>query len=175
MSDLTIKAELFAFAAHAAIGQDRKYTGDAYIVHPVAVSALVKLVGGTDEMIAAALLHDVVEDTDIRLCDITASFGYAVADMVSGLTDISKPGDGNRATRKEIDRQHLSIQSPDTKTIKLADLIHNSYSIVKHDPKFAKVYMAEKKLLLEVLTEGNYHLYNKALKIVNNYYKDNKA
>ena len=67
-----------------------------------------------------------------------------MAELVDDLTDVSKPQDGNRATRKELDRQHTAKASPDAKTIKLADLISNSRSIMKDDPNFAKVYMKEK-------------------------------
>ena len=56
---------MFATAAHAAIGQKRKYSGDDYIVHPARVASIVTRHGGTDEMIAAAWLHDTVEDTDV--------------------------------------------------------------------------------------------------------------
>ena len=55
-------------------------------------------------------------------------------------------------------------------TIKLADLIDNSASITKYDPKFAKVYMKEKKDLLEVLDKGDKNLYKKAEKIIGEFY-----
>ena len=66
------------------------------------------------------------------------------------LTDISKPFDGNRKTRKEIDRRHLKFATPTAKTIKLADLIDNSKTIVKYDEKFAPVYMAEKSIIRSI-------------------------
>ena len=62
---MVVEAKMFATAAHAAIGQKRKYSGDDYIVHPQRVAAIVEKHGGTDEMIAAAWLHDTVEDTDV--------------------------------------------------------------------------------------------------------------
>ena len=61
------KARLFATSAHAAVGQKRKYTNEPYIVHPAEVAKLVEDVGGTQEMIAAAWLHDVIEDTQVPL------------------------------------------------------------------------------------------------------------
>jgi hypothetical protein len=76
--------------------------------------------------------------------------------------------DGNRAVRKAIDREHLAKASPAAKTIKLADLISNSRSILQHDPKFAAVYLAEKRLLLEVLKDGDPTLWSQAYAIVNN-------
>ena len=122
-------------------------------------------------MLIAALLHDVVEDTGVSEEDIRTLFGDDVANLVSGLTDVSKPEDGNRETRKRIDREHTAKQGDRCKTIKLADLISNSKSIAQYDKEFAKVYMAEKKLLLEVLKGGNEVLYQTALGIVEDYYK----
>lgn len=163
-------AYAYAEAAHKSVGQKRKYTGECYFSHPKAVASLVQGVGGDDEMIAAAYLHDVVEDTQVELRDILNLFGSRVGMLVEGLTDVSFKSDGSRAERKGIDRAHTSNQPPSTKTIKLADLIHNSYSIERYDTKFAKIYMAEKKLLLEVLKEGNSTLHARASKIVDEYY-----
>ena len=160
------KAFIFAVAAHAAVGQKRKYTGEDYISHPVEVSNIVYGRGCSGEMVAAALLHDVVEDTCITISMIIGEFGSSVATLVEGLTDVSKPEDGNRTVRKEIDRQHTAKQSPACKTIKLADLISNSKSILQHDREFAKVYLKEKKLLLEVLKEGDAVLWEEANRIV---------
>ena len=153
-------------------GQVRKYTGEPYISHPLEVMHIVATITDNIEILAAAVLHDVVEDCDVKREDIKGWFGERVASMVDGLTDVSVPSDGNRKTRKAIDRQHTALQCPDTKTIKLADLISNTQSITAHDPKFAAAYMAEKKLLLEVLTEGNETLYAMASKIVSDYYRD---
>lgn len=166
-------ANYYATAAHNAIGHKRKYTNNPYVDHLSAVACIVATTADVkEEMVAAAWLHDIVEDTQVELKDIYNVFGDSVGLMVKGLTDVSKPSDGNRAVRKEIDRQHLSIQSSDTKTIKLADLIHNSSSIIKYDPNFAKVFIAEKKLLLEVLTEGDEKLHKRATAIVDRYYKE---
>lgn len=167
--DLIDKALCFCRAAHSAVGQKRKYTGEDYYHHPEEVALLVHdtlLERSTDVMIAAALCHDLVEDTGITLEFIERELGEDVAVLVEMLTDVSKPEDGNRAKRKEIDRQHTAKASPEAKTIKLADLISNSRSIVKHDKDFARVYIKEKELLLEVLTEGDATLYAMAKQIV---------
>ncbi len=161
------KAETFATAAHAAVGQLRKYTNEPYIVHPLEVCDLVRNVTDNHKMLAAALLHDVVEDTKIELRDIQKHFGEEVATLVYYLTDISKPSDGNRTARKFIDLEHIAKAPPEAKTIKLADLISNTSTIVKHDPEFAKVYLHEKANLLQVLTEGDSYLYGLALKTLN--------
>lgn len=172
MSPLEKKALKFATEAHQ--GQVRKYTGEPYIKHPIDVAGLVREYAATchESMYCAALLHDTVEDTDTSIEDIKREFGDIVAIFVDGLTDVSKPEDGNRAKRKEIDRQHLAGSLPPIQTIKLADLISNSKSIKDHDPDFAKVYMKEKRLLLEVLTDGDKTLYSMAKKIVDDYFGD---
>ena len=156
------KAEAVAADAHGKKGQVRKYTGEPYIEHPRAVVALVRSVPHDEAMLAAAWLHDTVEDTDLTVADIERMFGTDVATLVDSVTDISRPSDGNRKVRKAIDRDHLAGASPRAKTIKLADLIDNSRSIVERDPDFAKVYLAEKRELLAVLTDGDETLLNQA-------------
>lgn len=164
------KAKLFAWEAHDSIGHRRKYVDAPYAVHLEAVADLVAEVTSDPEVIAAAWLHDVVEDTPATLADIEREFGARVAALVADLTDVSVPADGNRETRKTKDRQHTATASPEAKTVKLADLIDNSRSIMQHDPGFAKVYMREKRLLLEVLQEGHPVLYARAAKIIEAYY-----
>jgi (p)ppGpp synthase/HD superfamily hydrolase len=166
-SDLESRARLFATAAHAAIGQKRKYTGENYVNHPAAVAEIVRSVPHTESMLAAAWLHDVVEDTAVTIDELRREFGPVVAMLVSDLTDVSCPADGNRAARKAIDRPHTANAIPPSQTIKLADLIDNTRSIVQYDPDFAKVYLAEKALLLEVLREGDPTLWAQADELVN--------
>ncbi len=156
------RARIFATAAHAAVGQTRKYTGEPYVVHPIEVSEIVASVGGTDAMVAAALLHDVLEDTGVTFDVLEAEFGSEVAELVLWLTDVSKPEDGNRSTRKALDRQHSAAAPAEAQTIKVADLISNTRSIVAHDPDFARVYLKEKRMLLEVLTKADSTLLNQA-------------
>ncbi len=166
MGDLVSRAREFATAAHASIDHRRKYTGEPYIVHPTAVAGIVASIGGRPEMVAAAYLHDVVEDTPVTLQEIEAEFGPDVASLVEQLTDVSRPGDGNRAVRKEIDRQHSARATSDGQTIKLADLIDNSHTITTHDPGFAVRYMREKRALLDVMTSGDPQLLRQAWSIV---------
>lgn len=147
--------QVLKFATKAHGDQKRKYTGDPYIVHPIAVAEIVKTVPHTDAMIAAALLHDVVEDTPVTIEQIKDKFGSEVAELVGWLTDISRPENGNRKTRKSLDRDHSANAPAEAQTIKLADLIHNTKSIEKHDPHFWKVYKQEKIALLDVLTKGD--------------------
>ena len=165
--DIVRKAQVYAMAAHAAVGQKRKYTGEPYIVHPAEVASIVASVpGATPDMVAAAWLHDVIEDTGCTFTDVHMAFGIDIATLVGWLTDVSKPTDGNRAKRKAIDREHTAQAPAEAQTIKLADLISNSRSIMQHDPEFAKTYLEEKRLLLEVLTRGDAGLHARASEFV---------
>jgi len=170
MRDVVEQAWYFAEGKH--MGQVRKYTGEPYFNHPVAVSEIVKTVTDDEYMIAAALLHDTVEDTDATRGEILREFGPEIFKLVHFLTDISLPEDGNRDIRKEIDRIHVSCGPAAVHTIKLADLIDNTKTIVKHDPNFAVTYMREKKALLEVLNAGDFTLFNRAFRTMQKYEED---
>lgn len=163
MPTLEQRARDFAASYHA--GQVRKYTGEPYINHPAAVAELVRSVPHTEEMLAAAWLHDTLEDTAATAVQIEDEFGFEVLELVSYLTDVSGPADGNREQRKALDRAHTADGPVAAKTVKLADLIDNSKSILTRDPGFAKVYLAEKRLLLEVLREGDSTLWEMAYAI----------
>ena len=152
---LVEKARVFATAAHAAVAQLRKYTNEPYIVHPAEVVSIVKSVPHDEAMLAAAWLHDVVEDTGVTLEIVRAEFGDDVAELVGWLTDVSRPDHGNRAARKAVDRAHSAMAPARAQTVKLADLISNTRSIMAHDEAFAKTYLTEKRLLLEVMNKGD--------------------
>lgn len=153
-STLVDQALIFATEAHH--GQFRKYTGEPYISHPIAVANMVGKFGGDSEMVAAALLHDTIEDCGVTREAIEAMFGEVVADLVVELTDVSRPEDGNRAARKAMDLAHAAKASAVAKTIKALDLADNTSSIVVHDRKFAKVYLAEKARVLGVLENASH-------------------
>ena len=87
MSDLIQRAQHFATSAHQRIGHRRKYSDQPYQVHLEAVARLVASVTDDPEMIAAAWLHDVVEDTPATLGDVEREFGPAMAALVQDLTD----------------------------------------------------------------------------------------
>ncbi|WP_416052785.1 HD domain-containing protein [Cupriavidus basilensis] len=174
MSILTDKAAAFAHAAHAAAGHKRKYTGEDYIVHPYNVSSRVASVTNDENMIAAAWLHDVVEDTRIDLGMIAYFFGDPVAALVHECSHIDHANDPRKLSRFErmaIELARAADISPQAKTIKLADLLDNTASIAEHDPKFAKVYMAEKRRLISVLIGGDERLWREAASQVEAYYQ----
>jgi (p)ppGpp synthase/HD superfamily hydrolase len=164
------RAQKFAHEAHDAIGQKRKYSGQPYWVHTDAVAATVATVTNDEEMIAAAHLHDVIEDVfpikpEYDIYRIAKEFGERVARIVTDLTDVyTKEAwpDLNRAKRKALERERVSKLASDSKTIKLADFIDNTTSISANDPDFARIYLREKMAMLPNLTEGNSDLLNRA-------------
>ena len=79
---------------------------------------------------------------------------------------LSYLGTGNRATRKRLSCEGLAAASGEVQTIKLADLISNTASIVEHDPDFARVYLKEKAALLRAMAKGNAALWNRAAKLI---------
>jgi hypothetical protein len=164
MTDLIGRARQFASDAHRNVGQLRKYTGQPYEEHLRSVADMVGAITDDAEMIAAAWLHDVVEDTPTTIEDIERAFGPGVRELVDALTDVSRPRDGNRAARKARDRKHLAGAPPRAQTVKLADLIDNCQDICRHNVEFGRVYLGEMAALLDVLTAGDESLRRKAKK-----------
>lgn len=165
------RAMAFAAGAHYGVGQVRKYTGEAYINHPIKVAELVASTeGATPESVAAAFLHDTVEDTEVTSQDIEMLFGSTVAEYVAYLTETSKEDrpDLNRRGRKELDARRLASAPPEVQTIKYADFIDNTSSIMARDPEFAKVYLPEKVMMLEIIDGGDKGLWDQAMTIALN-------
>lgn len=144
--------------------QVRKYTGNPYTDHLAEVAGIVATVTNWERidpevMVATAWLHDSVEDqgmTEDQLYFRFGGFGASEVDhMVRGIMLLSDLESGNRAERKAASRARLAAAPHWVQTVKCADMISNTSSIVKHDPKFAVTYLAEKRALLEVLTKAD--------------------
>lgn len=159
----------FAVLAHK--DQKRKYTNEPYIVHPVAVAKLVYPVTSDIDVLSAAVLHDVIEDTDIGYRPIRKAFGARTANLVAELTNTTPLSAGNRALRKELECQRLAGVSAEAQTIKLADLIDNASSIVTYDKEFAKTYMKEMSDLVKALTKANGYMQIRANLFLKDYYQ----
>ena len=157
MDERVSAAHNLAVTWHA--GELRKYTATPYIVHPEAVARLISTVPHTWQMLAAALLHDVLEVdeclADSRRLIIFDKLGCEVADLVLEMTNPSKPSDGNRAMRKAIDRAHLAKASSASQTLRLADAIDNLESLAGRDPFFARTYAREKSLIIPLTLQGD--------------------
>ena len=159
-------ALMFAIKAHG--NQRRKYTGEPYITHTVAVAEIVETVDHTPDMIAAALLHDVVEDCDVTMDELCNKFGPKIGMYVHYCTNVSEKMDGNRTFRKKMDADHFALGPPEAQTIKIADLLSNAESIIKHDQKFFhKAFKHEKQYMLNILTKADANLLYKAQTVLN--------
>lgn len=166
MQSLEERARRYATKAHAACDQRRKYTLEPYIVHPAAVVELVKGVCPVEEVLAAAWLHDTVEDTGTTIIDIEERFGPEVAALVAMVTNPEQLPGTNRMHRKRAHFLHTANASSEAQTIKLADIIDNTREILRYDPHFARVYLIEKRIQLAGLQRGNEFLRGQAENII---------
>lgn len=158
----------FAFGAQTHATQVRRYDNIPYFYHPVEVANTLDhwfgnhhdnlandFMIGEDVMIAA-LLHDVVEDQGVSYTTIERFFGPRVRDYVFYLSDPVLPEMGNRATRKDLSRLLLSHAPLEVKLIKAADIKSNAISIMANDTKFAVTYVAEVSETLETMFPSAY-------------------
>lgn len=175
MDEILAKITDFGDQAHGE--QLRKYAPDRYMVHPVRV--MEKLKNYTDDItiLAAALLHDVLEDTPVtrsQMQDFLATLLNAqqaerTAELVVELSDVYVKKDFpnlNRRTRKSKELERLEKTSADSQTIKYSDILDNSLEISDQDPQFARVYLSEASLILKKLDKGNPELRKEAMKAV---------
>ena len=109
--NLPIVALGFAKCAHRQ--QKRKYTGEPYANHCQNVASIVAEYTSDPAIIAAATLHDVLEDTGVTASEMRDVFGERVTLLVIEVTDVSCLEDGNREVRKRLDREHLARSSPE--------------------------------------------------------------
>ena len=152
MAIMVIKAEAFARERHK--GQKRKYTGEPYATHLEGVVKILKSVEHTHAMLAAAWLHDAVEDGVATQLEIDG-FHWSVSGYVKALTNNTLSSTESRATRKQMYRNQLGASLSCVQTIKLADMIDNCSTLMARDPKFAVTYFAEQRLMLAALKDGD--------------------
>lgn len=151
--NLILKAAALAVRAHE--GQKRKYNGRPYVTHPARVAGRVGLLPDvTEEMVAAAYLHDVLEDTTITREEIERETSPQVGFYVDWMTNKSKGIALPRAERKAMDRKRLAEAPPQVKLIKTLDRIDNLTEMAGAKDDFKKVYAQESLLLAEALGAG---------------------
>ncbi|MBD8077908.1 RelA/SpoT family protein [Cellulosimicrobium arenosum] len=125
-SDLTVLERAYETAERAHRGQLRK-SGDPYITHPVAVATILAELGFDGSTLAAALLHDTVEDTEFSLDQLRGEYGDEVAMLVDGVTKLDKVTYGDAAQAETV-RKMVVAMARDIRVlvIKLADRLHNA-------------------------------------------------
>lgn len=176
MEEILEKIKDFADRAHG--DQMRKYTPERYIVHPVRVMKIVQKYSPDISVHAAALLHDVLEDTPVTREEIQTFLSTLITQqqvsktiaLVVELTDVYIKTDYpklNRRKRKTLETDRLSKTSADAQTIKYADLIDNAIDIIQHDPQFGRVFVYEAKTLLTSMKNGNDELRQVAFTTIN--------
>jgi (p)ppGpp synthase/HD superfamily hydrolase len=137
-----------ASKSHA--GQQRKYTGEKYIIHPAAVALAVNKSNGSVEMEAAAWLHDTLEDTDLTYREIVILCGTEVANLTLGCTDIITRG-LKREFRLEKNIMHVKNGDERVQQIKMFDMLDNVKTIKDYDKPFAKIWIREKLEMIKAM------------------------
>lgn len=133
-ADLIKRAFFLAKEAHEGV---RRRSGEPYILHPLAVAMIVvDEIGLGVKSVVAALLHDVVEDTDYTVDDIESMFGPKIAQMVDGLTKMSGVFKTETSEQAENFRKVLLTLSDDVRVIliKIADRLHNMRTLGSMPP-----------------------------------------
>jgi guanosine-3',5'-bis(diphosphate) 3'-pyrophosphohydrolase len=174
---------MFSIKAHGA--QVRKYGGEPYINHLVRVMETCKEYTTSLPVLAAALLHDVLEDT-VVLKEELSSFLIGIMStenavktikLVVGLTDVFTTEDYpllNRKKRKQKEAVRMGEIDPDAQTIKYADIIDNTVDITKNDINFAGKYLLEVMDYLKIMDKGHPELYQRAMDTVKTCMQDLK-
>jgi len=163
---LVMKAQQVAADAHK--GQKRKHSNDPYLIHPMRVARRVMTrPDATPEMVAAAWLHDVVEDTPVTLDEIGKEFGSEIAQLVRELTNASEGSRAPRKERKAMDRAKLAGASREAKIIKLLDRIDNLDDLRKSpaDDDFRDLYAEESRALADAIGDADSRLKNELLQL----------
>lgn len=155
------KAFDLAVDAHS---EQRRKSGEPYIYHPISVAKIVAYeIGLGATSIAAALLHDVVEDTEYTVDDMERLFGKTIARIVSGLTKISSfnKGDQNYSVQAENFRKMLLTLNDDVRVIliKIADRLHNMQTM-ESMPLYKQVKIASETLYIYAPLAHRLGLYN---------------
>lgn len=151
-SELWNRSVRFGRNAHG--DQLRKYTGESYFEsHCMNVAMNVASATEDVEVICAALLHDVIEDTPIMYSGVKEFGGMRMAQIVMELTAHGREVDKlyDRKTRQGFKRERMMEMSDEAKLIKRFDIADNVKDIVIYDPKFAAVYLAEKAEELRII------------------------
>lgn len=175
MDQVLLQIRDFADRAHGE--QMRKFAPERYIAHPIRVMELCREQTNDTAILAAALLHDVLEDTpvqaealqDFLLGIMPEGVARRTLRLVVELTDIytkSNYPEWNRRKRKARETERLVGTSADAQTIKYADIIDNSAEIALQDTDFAPVFLQECRALLKKLRKGNAVLYQRAVDTV---------
>lgn len=175
MKDVLQQIQDYAGWAHGE--QMRKFVPERYIAHPIRVMEITRTVTQDTTMLAAALLHDVLEDTPVQADELLAFLRNVLPEdaanrtlqLVVDLTDIythHQYPQWNRRKRKAHEVERLQAISSDAQTVKYADIIDNSKELAYLDTDFADIFLRECRALLKQMTKGDKGLYARAVQTV---------
>lgn len=182
--DTTLQ-QIANFAGKAHGKQRRKFADEPYINHPVRVMEICREYTNDICVLSAALLHDVLEDTETTKEEIRNFLRTVMDDesinrtikLVEELTDIytkKRYPQLNRRQRKSKEAERLSKTSAQAQTIKYADIIDNSQDIVNAEPDFTRLFLYECRTFVNVMNAGNPDLRRRAGQLIHTLLKDQK-
>ena len=132
--DTSLVDQAIRFAVDAHAGTERRGKGFPYVIHVLESMAIIATMTHDPELLAAAALHDTVEDTDVTIDEIRKRFGSRVADIVQAETDIQVAEEGHRKTwrmRKQEAIDRIAAASLDGKMVALGDKLSNMRAIAR--------------------------------------------
>ena len=153
-TSLLDRAILFAVRAHA--GTERRGKGFPYIVHPMEAMAIASTMTADQEILAAAALHDVVEDTEMTLEDLRKEFGDRIARLVDTESDRTDPSLDWRA-RKEESLRRLKGASYEEKIVALGDKLSNMRAIARDYSSLGEVFWDRFRIKEKSVHGWRYH------------------
>lgn len=152
-----MKAAHFAAKCHS--GQVRKFSGDPYIIHPISVANKISNNHQEQSLIIAALLHDTIEDCDVKYEDILQHFGRNVAELVKSVTNSCF--EGSRAGRKLAEFSRIAKCSTNAKILKLYDRLDNVEDLESRmisgnaTKSFCVLYARESAMLIDMIGDSD--------------------
>jgi guanosine-3',5'-bis(diphosphate) 3'-pyrophosphohydrolase len=169
--ELIQSIEEFARKAHG--NQQRKFEPGPYVIHLIRVKNICQEYTPDAVVLSAALLHDVLEDTEVKAEELRQFLQTVteqktagnILNLVIDLTDIYTKNNypqWNRRKRKKMEAERLSRVRPDAQTIKYADIIDNSHTIVHAEDGFASVYLHEARVIIDMMKKGHPELRSRA-------------
>jgi (p)ppGpp synthase/HD superfamily hydrolase len=147
------KAHAFAAKAHA--GVFRMFSGEPYVEHCERVAGALAELGFDPDVVAAAYLHDVIEDCPVSAAELAAEFSPRIAALVVEVTNPKKVPGMSKAERLAAVVKHLAASSYAGASLKLADMGDNSSNLSAVPPEFAKAYLPKLAAKVAVLGHGH--------------------
>jgi (p)ppGpp synthase/HD superfamily hydrolase len=176
----TVLYQVQEYARRSHGQQRRKFADELYIEHPIRVMEICSKVTREIPVLAAALLHDVLEDTpvtqdqmrDYLLSVMPAATAQRTLSLVIELTDVythQAYPKWNRRVRKDKEFARMAATSADAQTIKYADIIDNAKDIIGSGNDFSQKFLYECRTNLRTMNKGDAGLYEQAVQLVNEY------